>query len=106
MNDFDKIVAAHLLKQRKDELVETHEERQKELTRLYEELKQENVDLQKASGEMKRKDIILEALRNDINQTRSRITSLAEVKQNWVNILRQKFKEQRCTYIIKVFILF
>jgi malate synthase len=45
MNGFDKIVASHLLKERRDELVETHDERQKELNRLYEELKQENIEL-------------------------------------------------------------
>jgi hypothetical protein len=67
MNSFDKIVAAHLLRVRTDELIETHEERQKELTRNWEELKAENIELQKISGELKQKELILEALRTDIN---------------------------------------
>lgn len=50
MNNFDKLMAQHMIRMRKDEVLNTHDERQKELNRLIERLKLENHELHEVSS--------------------------------------------------------
>lgn len=105
MGTFDKLVAQHMVKIRRDELMEVHEERQGQVMRLLRHLKHENDELHKYSGELEKKQHLLDTLKYEVSEVRIKQHSLNDVKRKWVRILRQKFRESRKCSKIRVFVL-
>lgn len=75
--------------------MDTHAERQGKVMRLLRLLKYENDELHKYSGELEKKQHLLDTLKYEVSEVRIKQQSLNDIKRQWVRILRQKFRESR-----------
>lgn len=73
--------------------------------RLLRHLKHENEELHKYSGELEKKQHLLDTLKYEVSEVRIKQQSLNDIKRKWVRILRQKFRESRKCSTIRIVVL-